>query len=379
MPAYFDTGFSVREPMWHGGGLILSDYPTDWNDAREKAGLLWEPEVRPAWQLPNTVECRGCSHALGTHHAEDCTLITRGTITGKNGKKGEVELVGDLHLVSPADVDADKLVAGIHQLPDNKLVVRNDTEHVLGVVGDGYELLNHGEMGEILEAILGIDNVKFETAGSCRDGAQVWALAYLDEPYSTVGDDTVTFPFIALLNSHDGTGACKVVGTQVRVVCWNTYNAATMEGERTGRQFTFRHTAGIHDRIEEAKAALAGVRDEVGEWDELSKELFGMKADEVAFNHFMADFIPEPPAEIVSVRVRNNVDNARRMFKSLYMDSPTNIAHSGTALGLVETAVEYLDHVRGYRSRDTYLGRTLLRPEPLKAKAVSLAREVCSA
>ncbi len=365
MPAYFDTGFSVREPMWHGGGLVLSDYPEDWNDARTKAGLLWEPEARPAWQLPATVECGGCGRTLGTAHDEACVALL---------EDGRID-----NLVTPLDVDPEKLIAGIHALPDHKLIVRNDNEHVLGVVGDSYELLNHGEMGEILEAILGIDNVKFETAGSCRDGAQVWALAYLDEPYQVVGDNTETFPFIALLNSHDGTGACKVVGTQVRVVCWNTYNAASMEGERTGRQFTFRHTAGIHDRIEEAKKALAGVRDEVGEWDELSRELFGMKADEAAFNHFLADFIPDPVGDVVSDRVRNNVEKARSIFKSLYLDSPTTEAHRGTALGLIDASVEYLDHVRGYRNSDTYMGRTLLRSEPLKARATMLAREVCMA
>ncbi len=370
MPAYFDTGFSVREPMWHSGyEFTIDEYPTDWNDARKKAGLLWEPEARPAWQLPtNGVKCALCNRDLGAAHEPECAARFRGLDPEKDAPR----------LVDPTDVDAQALVNGFTQLPDHKLIVRNDTEHVLGVVGDAYELLNHAEMGDILESILGLDNVKFETAGSCRDGAQVWALAYIDEPYTVVGDDTETFPYLALLNSHDGSGACKVVATQVRVVCWNTYRAAEMEGERHGRQFTFRHTAGIHDRIEEAKAALRGVRDEAGEWDELSRVLFGMKADEVAFNHFLQDFIPEPAAEIVSARVRNNVDKARSIFKSLYMDSPTNIAHHGTALGLVDTAVEYLDHVRGYRNRDTYLGRTLLRPEPLKAKAVALAREVCS-
>lgn len=361
MPAYFDTGFSVREPMWHGEGLVLDDYPTDWNDARVKAGLMWEPEVRPAWKLPHEVTCSVCSRNLGTNHDVDTF--------GPHGRTP---------LVEPRDVDAQRLVDGIVQLPDDKLIVRSDTEHVLGVVGQGYELVSHVEMGGILESILGLDNVKFETAGSCKDGAQVWALAYLDEPYTTAGDDSETFPFLALLNSHDGTGACKVVATQVRVVCWNTYRAAEMQGERTGRSFTFRHSSGIHDRIEEAKKALAGVRDEAKEWDALSTELFGMKADDVAFNHFLQDFIPEPAADVVSTRVRNNVDKARKIFKSIYLDSPTCIAHNGTALGLVDASVEYLDHVRGYRNRDTYLGRTLLRPEPLKAKAVSLAREVCA-
>jgi phage/plasmid-like protein (TIGR03299 family) len=343
MPAYFDTGFSVREPMWHGEGFVLDEYPESWDDARLKAGLLWEPTDEPGYSF---VQWTGATpwDAWLNQFPEDGLIV-----------------VDQIGVVRP--------------LKDHKLIVRDDNRDVLGVVGDGYELLTHAEMGDILEAILGIDNVKFETAGSCRGGAQVWALAYLDEPYTVVGDDTQTYPFIALLNSHDGSGACKLTRTQVRVVCWNTYNAASMEGERSGLQFVFRHTSGIHDRIEEAKAALDGVRDDVAAWDELSRELFGMKVDEATFQHFMADFIPEPPAEVVSDRVRNNIDKARKLFKHLYLDSVTTEAHRGTALGLLDASVEYLDHVRGYRNQDTYMGRTLLRPEPMKARTLTLIRE----
>ncbi len=46
--------------------------------------------------------------------------------------------------------------------------------------------------------------------------------------------------------------------------------------------------------------------------------------------------------------------------------------------GLVQAAGEYLDHARGFRNSDTHLGRTLLRPEPLKVKAVKLVRQVAS-
>jgi hypothetical protein len=73
--------------------------------------------------------------------------------------------------------------------------------------------------------------------------------------------------------------------------------------------------------------------------------------------------------------VRNNVDRARKTFRHLYMDSPTTEAHRGTALGLLDASVEYLDHVRGFRNQDTYMGRTLLRPEPMKARTLTLIRE----
>lgn len=347
MPAYFDTGFSVRQPMWHGQGLVLDDYPVDWADARKKAGLEWEPAIVPMFhRLPTS-----CEECGGVEFHNDCPAFA------------------DDHEVDPLFVE----------VPAFRIVERDDNHHVLGPVTDSFGLVRHDAMGNIIEAIVGA-GAKFETAGACREGAQVWALAYLDEPYVLPGDDTEHLPFIALLNSHDGTGACKVVNTQVRVVCWNTYNAASMEGDRTGRQFTFRHTANVMDRIDEAKEALAGLRTEQTEWIALATELAVIPADDMALNHFLSEFIPNPNdnGEQASDRVVANVEKARTIFRSIYLDGPTvSDGHRGTALGLVHASVEYLDHVRGYRTSDTYLGRTILKPEPAKAKAVNIARRVC--
>lgn len=361
MPAYFDTGFSVRQPMWHGEGMVLDDYPTDWNDAREKAGLLWEPKLLPVYGVDERIlGCMACGAKLGEGHWTDCTRHDT-----------------DERLVEWGDLDAESIKAAVAPIPGKQRVIRDDSYVDLGVVSDQLGLVYHSTMGQILESVLAQPNVKFETSGSCKGGAQVWALAYLDEPYTVPGDDSETYPFVALLNNHDGSGACKLVRTQVRVVCWNTYQAASMDGQRTGMEFTFRHVGDVEGRIEEAVAALQGARFEATEWTAMATELFGMKVDEAKLNHFLADFIPEPPADIISPRVRDNIDTARTVFKHLYLDSPT-AAHTGTGLGLVDAAVEYLDHVRGYRSRDTYIGRTLLRPEPLKAKAVALVREHCA-
>lgn len=349
MPAYFDTGFSVREPMWHGEGTVLDDYPVDWNDARTKAGLLWEPaEVASWYPVP---------------------------LSSIFDDAGELTIPRHEYMVANG--------THLRRSTSSKIIVRDDTFAELGSVGDGFQLVHHGgkdraSMENIVDAFAGTtSSLKFETAGAAKGGAVVWALMYLDEPYSPAGDDTETFPFMAVLNNHDGTGACKLVFTQVRVVCWNTYQAASMQGDRTGNQIVFRHVGDVAGRIDQAREAINAMRSASVEWTKLSEELFDMKADEVAFNHFLADFIPEPPADIVSSRVRSNIDTARKVFKSIYLDSPTTESHRGTALGLVDTAVEYLDHVRGFRNQDTYLGRTLLRPEPLKAKATALAVRVC--
>lgn len=317
----FDTGFSVRKPMWHGLGTVINEYPESWDEARRIAGLLWEPKEVPLY-VPTS--------------------------------DGE----------------------GYREVEAHKAIVRDDNHLVLGTVGKDYRLVSHAEMGEIVEVLLDQPNVKFETAGSVREGRNVWVLAKLDEPFQVPGDPSLTLPYFAFLNSHDGTGALKVLYVDIRIVCWNTFSAANIQGDRTGAQFSFRHTTNIRDKIEDAKKALQGLRDETREWLAIAESLSLLKITSTQRELFIREFIPAPPEGLISDRVRNNIEEARGALRSILNDSPTTEGIRGSAYGLVQAAGEYLDHVRRYRSTDTYLGRTLLRPEPLKAKAAQLAREV---
>lgn len=375
MPSYFDTGFSVREPMWHGEGIVLDSYPTDWADAREKAGLTWEPEERPAFNIrPVTVfrECTGCYVSIGGQH-NGCAHDDGKSDVSIHECVPEGAVVTDRGVFVP--------------LPDHKLIVRNDNELVLGVTSDQFSVIYHNgrdeaeharSMDVILEAFTK-NGAKFETAGAAREGRQVWALLYLDEPYKVPGDDSEHLPYVALLNNHDGSGACRLVMTQVRVVCWNTFQMALREGQRTGRQYAFRHVGNVGDRIEEAKAALEGLRTESTEYVELAQSMMKLRATDKHLSKFLSEFLPSPAenGEVVSDRVTENVQKARSMFKSIYNDSITTEGVRGTAWGLVQSATEYLDHARSFRTPDSYMGRSILRAEPAKAKALTIARAVC--
>lgn len=326
MSANIDSMFSVRQTPWHQEGMILDDYPVDWADARVKAGLEWEPQAEPYYR---------------------------------------------------------KTLDEFLPVPGRQIITRSDTGLVLGETSDDFELFTHESMGGLMEAFLKArSTLRFETAGSVNDGRHVWALAYLDEPFKVAGDDSEALPFLALLNNHDGSGAVKATFTSIRVVCWNTYSMASVQGDRTGAQHVFRHVKGLNDRVDAAKQAIAEMDHETDMWKALASDLFDLKLtdEEAALRHFMYDFpglaSPGEHGKPSSERVEENVARARKVFRHLYLDSVTNEAHRGTALGLVDAAVEYLDHVRGFRNQDTYLNRTILRPEPLKALAVRQARKV---
>src|SRR5215471_1058024 len=230
-------------------------------------------------------------------------------------------------------------------------------------------------MGEIVEAVLAQPNVKWETAGVLDEGRAVWCLALLDEPVPLAGDDSPTLPYLAITNRHDGTAACALRATAVRIVCANTFRAAELEGERTGATFSFIHRSSWRSRIEEARKAVTGARAEMHRYAELAQELLGITIAPRQRELFVPEFIPMPPQGLVTDRVARNVDEARQALRMIFESATTEqVAH--TAYGLVQAAGEYLDHVRTARSWETRLNRTLIRPEPLKHRALSLVREI---
>lgn len=375
MPAYFDTGFSVRQPMWHRQGIVLGEYPTDWADAREKAGLMWEPEERPHFVVRYRRElktCLGCDRPIGKSHMADCEV-------GGVANRLQVELIDAAPTGSQVTANGEYVFVPD---PGHKDIVRDDTFAVLGIGTDSYTSISHGKrtdgasMEQIIELFTGVDKqVRFETGGSLKGGQFVWALMYLDEPYKVKGDSSEHLPFIALVNPHDGSGACKAIETQVRIVCWNTLQMALADSERSGKQLIFRHAGNVEERIAEAKESLTQLRSDVEDYQGLADTLMRIKVGDKELDTFLSEFLPNPAenGEQVSDRVQDNVGKARAMFKHVYLDSATCSDIEGTGYGLIQASTEYLDHVRAYRSEDSYLGRSILRPEGAKTKALAIA------
>ena len=324
MPANVESMFSVRQMPWHREGTILDDYPGDWDAARTLAGLDWDP-------------------------------VTTG-----------------VYAFTGVDPDG---TACYEPIDGWKAITRSDTGAILSVNKETYTVIDHGEMGEIVEAVLAQPGVKWETAGVLDSGRAVWCLALLDEPITLPGDNSPTLPYLAITNRHDGTAACALRATAVRIVCANTFRAAELEGERTGTTFSFIHKGRWRDRIDEARRAVTGAQAEMRRYADLARELLAIPITPVQRERFITEFIPKPPDGLITDRVARNVDEARSALRLLF-GSATNEQIAHTAYGLVQAAGEYLDHVRTARSWETRLNRTLIRPEPLKHRALALARDV---
>lgn len=312
MPAEYVRGFQVRVPAWHGLGITLNEYPGR-DEAMRIAGHDFTIGERPVW-------------------------------------------------------DADGIIE------NKKSLYREDSGLRLEVVNKSYGVVQNSTAWDVVDAIVQQENVKYDTAGILRGGAELWVMALLDEPVTINGDDSLTFPYVSCGWSHDGSGSLEVKRHAQRIVCANTSAAARSEAKNAGRIFSFRHTVNVMARIEAAREVLAGVRAGFADFVELSNELAALTVSEQGVTSFINALRPSSTT-LISDRVRNNEERDRATILG-YLNGPTIApAIRNTAYGLVQAGIEFLDHGRKFRNTETLLNRTVLNGEPLKDKLVALARE----
>ncbi len=342
----FETGFSVREVPWHGLGIVPDEYPGNWAAARTLAGLDWDPEEVPAYEMDEVFADGRCT----------------------------VKLIEDF-----------------------KQIKRTDTGARLAIAKDGYEIITHDVFGEIFESILEKSDgeIMYETAGSLDGGKKVWVLAKLGKEMHLTGDPSAIQNYMALMTSHDGSAALRVIGTSVRIVCMNTWHAADMDSARRGSSYSFKHTKNWRDRVEDAKAALSNTQDSIAHTMQQAEEMLRVKVTAAQAKWFINEFAihrtvantvgkqafgkRELAARLEQPRVKASMEHTLSTLHKI-MDSETTLGIRGTMYGLVQAAGEFSDHFRDTASQESYFTRTVLADrEPLKLAAVKLAKAAVNA
>jgi phage/plasmid-like protein (TIGR03299 family) len=331
-----DKMFSVREVPWHfgetgkdGRSTILQEYPETWAEARVPAGLEWDPIQETPYRHVVTV--------------------------GEDGIPAE----------------SYEPVSGFN------LITRSDTGLVLAASPESLEMITNTDMGLIIETMLAGQKLRFETGGSLDEGRKVWALMALGDPIEIKGDPSATQRYLALLNSHDGHGACKAIATNVRVVCANTWHYADTEAEGKGACFSFHHRSQWRERMKElqddVRAALSGANKEVEAYRELAEDMLAMPVTLEQELRFVDEFVyPTRKEHELKPQALENVKAARNMVYG-NLESVTSEGIRGTAYGLMQAGGEWLDHGRRYKNSETYLNRTLFTSEEMKLRAKNIA------
>jgi len=283
-----------NKPAWHGLGTVVAGQP-DSASALDIAKLGWTVSVEPVC-LPD-------------------------------GQGGFIEIADSF-----ATVRDD--------------LARTDSRRALGVVSNRYEPIQNSECFAIADDIAGLGGARFETAGSLRNGRNVFML--MKTPNSiAILDDTIQ-PYILISSSHDGSRALQIAYTPTRVVCWNTLGLALREALKAHKTFTIRHTASKDSRISAATSAIKRGNEYFEAHAESMRSLAAAKVDARFASAFAQALFPDPKEKTA----RNSMPEKRaeigRLF-SFKQKGANQTAAKGTAYGLFNALAEYVDHSRGTR------------------------------
>jgi len=277
--------FAGREKPWHMLGQSVESAPTS-EDAIRYAGLDWNVEQQPVF--------------LG------------------NGTK----------------------------IMGNYANVRSSDGRCLGIVGDRYKIVQNSEAFEFTDALLG-EGVKYETAGSLKDGKTIWLLARMPESIEILGDEVM--PYLVFTNTHDGSGAVRVTATNVRVVCNNTLNMALKGAKRV---WSARHTGSIQNKLDEAMETLQFANKYIEATKETFEQLHKVKLNDISVYKTIQKIVPI--GEDLSDRQKENLKRFSDDILYRFYNAPDLKVLDMTGARLVQAVADTTSHIEPLRQTANY-------------------------
>ena len=303
--------------------------------------------------VPETMMYRGETpwHGIGT--------ATEGEVSGKEALVlAECDFtVRKVPLYTHAMLDG-KHTYSAHRV-ESHVALQDSNGRNLSVVSPKYEVLQNEELADITDTL----GLNVQTCGQMWDGKFVWMLSDLGESPRFDGSDEAMHRWL-LVSTWHGSGAFRIEGVNIRVVCENTLRIAQGGGDLF---HSIQHRSNAHDRLAEAKLALVETYNGFDEFDAWAASLMDKPVSRYTFGEeVLPQLFPKPDAD-ASDRVRHNWQNRRQTLRNIF-DGPT-IGGEQTAWHFLQTVNEYELWHQGH-GKDT----TRRAKQTAQAKAWAKAR-----
>ena len=176
--------------------------------------------------------------------------------------------------------------ANFIRAPESYFLVRDSDNKVLSPCGEGYVPFQNAEVMNFFKKFTDAGHMTMETAGSLKEGKDVWGLAKLTDKFSLGGDDEVK-GYRLLNNSHQVGKAMTIMFTPIRVVCNNTL---TMALSHEGNRFRVLHLQMFDEEIQRAAEEALGISgQQMRQFKEQSEFLSGKRAKQFDLDNFIAE------------------------------------------------------------------------------------------
>lgn len=240
------------------------------------------------------------------------------------------------------NLDNVKFNSGI-ELPGNFATYRTDNNHVFGVVGSRYEIIQNSEAFEFFDSIIGEGHAEYETAGALGDGEKVFITAKL--PNKLIVNKEDIDKYLLLTMAHDGSGAIQAMFTPIRVVCNNTLSCAL--GSATNK-VSIRHTKNARLKLEIAKKVLGIVERQTSDLSVIFNRFADVRLDELQLEAVICDsfgFTKDEEGNF-STRVKNK-------FEEILEYHEVGVGQKGiqgTAWGAFNAITGYQQNVQNFKN-----------------------------
>jgi phage/plasmid-like protein (TIGR03299 family) len=170
------------------------------------------------------------------------------------------------------------------QTPDTYFVVRDSDNTVLSHCGNSYIPVQNERIFEFFERFTKAGNMTMETAGSLKNGSEIWGLAKVSYDFDLLGVDHIK-GYLLINQPHKVGKSLSIRCTPIRVVCNNTLTLAL----QSGNAFRMPHVRDFNiDVMQEAEEALGLTIATMKDFQEKAEFLAKSKATKAQVQEFVS-------------------------------------------------------------------------------------------
>ena len=251
---------------------------------------------------------------------------------------------------------------------DKVVLFRSDTQDALGVVSDGYKVVQPREVLDFFREWADAGGLTIESAGVLFGGRRYFATAKLSDSVSVdgAGRDRIV-PYALLSTSADGSLATEARWTSVRVVCNNTLSMAR------GGKAAVRVTHRSEFKPDDVRGVLESAHAEFGAFMETSRKLAAIKVEAKLAEELTLALFRKGETDADKVRESRGFTQVMSLFNGAAKGAELETAKE-TAWGWLNACTEYYDHhVRAHNDENRIASALWGVGDDMKQRALEIA------
>lgn len=261
------------------------------------------------------------------------------------------------------------------RVKDRYALTRSSDGRILDVVGDGWNPVQNSEAFEFFNEFVAAGDMEMHTAGSLKDGRNIWALAKVNDSFEILGGDKVE-GFLLFSNPHQYGKTVEVRFTPIRVVCNNTLTMAlNQQSARVNSMVRLSHRSKFDG--EAVKEILGVSKEKLATYKEMASFLSQKRyTNENIVEYFNRVF----PMTTGAPAAQNELSSKAARTAAEVMDTQPGADFGRGSFWQLFNAVTYTtDHLLG-RSADTRLQSAWFGSnQRRKIEAANIAMEMANA